>query len=900
MGIRTTLIVLALGAAAGAAGWHFGERAYGDLRADICSPLNQIIAFRPDAATRFDQALSSGDDAAALEAADELERFIARCEASAVNADIAQWRLRTDLAKQALAQDRVDVAWTLAQDGPDPVLDPAAAAGGEDVLAFALSPDARIDAALTAGEAGVRLLERVPELGWRTPGDVLSKLAAGLAALGEAGHGDATRAAIESRFAALGLRVADALGAAGLTQTTLPENGAAGLEAYLDALQTQAQPDRAVEAARAFYDALKALPAGEAGFESAAAQQQYRALRERLAHRVVMARSSLLDGATERRSAFEAAIAEALDERRHIESWPLYEDASLAIYRHHLALSDEDSADAVLIETINAAMRRTVSPEDASQVVGTLVARRAFVRGAPRDGVVEDLPYDLCAALGQTGSRACFTFAQAYVRLADANMILPVPGAGGGDVMLMSMLMMRSGEIACAGRFCEREAENIEVSLLFGTTREYDPETVVPSERFGSQDDPDNRGWRGQVTVKAPADALGAPLRYAAVSPVDDRFEPFVIETPEVFGADEQAAARFRQTLADRLDAAGEDAVLVYVHGVNNSFADAARRAAQVSYDLGFEGAPAFYSWPTRRNRWIPSYFSDADFSSAPPADLARFLRELGEEAGTIHLIAHSHGSKLLMQAAGQLRAEGLPLGEVILAAPDVDADDLERDTRTILAPLSERVTIYSNQTDLAIGVSAILRWAGLRGRGRSAEDVDQVDATNVVPIFSHGYFAEEPEVLADIRAVIWHDGLTPAQRCYLAEIPRDEDDADQPPAWRFDTDACDVAAFETASAIAAEVRDDPAFCGPFPELFALVDPRRVYAAGEIGREAPAGADPEEIFFVDDGAGGYTALAEDAAFLAARSFYADVFGGDPERAPCSATAELSADRPARG
>jgi hypothetical protein len=352
--------------------------------------------------------------------------------------------------------------------------------------------------------------------------------------------------------------------------------------------------------------------------------------------------------------------------------------------------------------------------------------------------------------------------------------------------------------------------------------------------------------------------------------------------------------------LAERLEASGEDAVLVYVHGVNNSFADAARRAAQVSYDLGFEGVPAFYSWPTRRNRWIPSYFSDADFSSAPPADLARFLRELGEEAGTIHLIAHSHGSKLLMQAAGQLRAEGLPLGEVILAAPDVDADDLERDTRTILAPLSERVTIYSNQTDLAIGVSAILRWAGLRGRGRSAEDVDQVDATNVVPIFSHGYFAEEPEVLADIRAVIWHDGLSPAQRCYLAEIPRDEDDADQPPAWRFDTDACDVAAFETASAIAAEVRDDPAFCGPFPELFALVDPRRVYAAGEIGREARARPDPEVIFFVDDGAGGYSALAEDAAFLAARSFYADVFGGDPERAPCSATAELSADRPARG
>jgi esterase/lipase superfamily enzyme len=37
-----------------------------------------------------------------------------------------------------------------------------------------------------------------------------------------------------------------------------------------------------------------------------------------------------------------------------------------------------------------------------------------------------------------------------------------------------------------------------------------------------------------------------------------------------------------------------------YMNGYNVTFADAARRTAQIAYDLRFEGDPAFFSWPSQ------------------------------------------------------------------------------------------------------------------------------------------------------------------------------------------------------------------------------------------------------------------------------------------------------------
>ncbi|MGI0014322.1 MAG: alpha/beta hydrolase, partial [Nitrososphaera sp.] len=50
---------------------------------------------------------------------------------------------------------------------------------------------------------------------------------------------------------------------------------------------------------------------------------------------------------------------------------------------------------------------------------------------------------------------------------------------------------------------------------------------------------------------------------------------------------------------------------LVFVHGFDNSFKQAALRTAQMAYDLGFDGAPILYSWPSQANRTLLGYLTD-------------------------------------------------------------------------------------------------------------------------------------------------------------------------------------------------------------------------------------------------------------------------------------------------
>ncbi|MFX9020032.1 alpha/beta hydrolase, partial [Acinetobacter baumannii] len=49
--------------------------------------------------------------------------------------------------------------------------------------------------------------------------------------------------------------------------------------------------------------------------------------------------------------------------------------------------------------------------------------------------------------------------------------------------------------------------------------------------------------------------------------------------------------------IADKLKAGSSRAMLIYVHGYNMGFEEAALRTAQLSYDLKFPGVAFFYSW---------------------------------------------------------------------------------------------------------------------------------------------------------------------------------------------------------------------------------------------------------------------------------------------------------------
>src|SRR5580704_8352853 len=79
---------------------------------------------------------------------------------------------------------------------------------------------------------------------------------------------------------------------------------------------------------------------------------------------------------------------------------------------------------------------------------------------------------------------------------------------------------------------------------------------------------------------------------------------------------------------------------LVFIHGFNVSFADAARRTAQISYDLGFHGAPILYSWPSVAS--VESYAVDEATIEWTVPHLKLFLKEVATKCGAqiVHVVA--------------------------------------------------------------------------------------------------------------------------------------------------------------------------------------------------------------------------------------------------------------------
>ena len=88
-----------------------------------------------------------------------------------------------------------------------------------------------------------------------------------------------------------------------------------------------------------------------------------------------------------------------------------------------------------------------------------------------------------------------------------------------------------------------------------------------------------------------------------------------------------------------------ERKALVFIHGYNNSFEDAARRTAQIAHDVEFVGVPMFYSWPSKAK--TKDYIVDGNEVEQAVVYLKEFLRglALNSRFDSITLIAHSMGN---------------------------------------------------------------------------------------------------------------------------------------------------------------------------------------------------------------------------------------------------------------
>jgi esterase/lipase superfamily enzyme len=246
----------------------------------------------------------------------------------------------------------------------------------------------------------------------------------------------------------------------------------------------------------------------------------------------------------------------------------------------------------------------------------------------------------------------------------------------------------------------------------------------------------------------------------------------------------EDFLALVRQRLEQSSQYAGH--ALVFVHGYNTTFDYALYRTAQIAYDLGFDGAPFVYSWPS--NGAILSYPYDRESAEQAQPHLQQFLELVTRETGakSVSIIAHSMGNQLLLPVLRELKRSappGIEISELIMAAPDVGRDNFAFLAREIRG-LAKGVTLYASATDRALLASRQF-WSTPRAGEVPSEGpflLDGIDTIDVTALstevfgLNHSGFAERTPLIADIRQLIQKNMRPPeAREPKLQKVPAGE-----------------------------------------------------------------------------------------------------------------------------
>ncbi len=258
------------------------------------------------------------------------------------------------------------------------------------------------------------------------------------------------------------------------------------------------------------------------------------------------------------------------------------------------------------------------------------------------------------------------------------------------------------------------------------------------------------------------------------------------VNDPAVERKASEVAESFRHALRARLERTPRKEVFIFVHGVANTFSDAAYTMAELWHFFGREGVPVLYSWPAGRGGALRGYSYDresSEFTIHHMKNALKLITAMPEVEG-VHLIAHSRGTDVVSTTFRELVMESRARGEdarkryrvknLVLAAPDLDVGVLlQRSASEHVGVFVSRVTIYTSKRDKAIGLAGFLFGSVLR-LGQADETVfpERVQRmlehrTNIALIeytgtrtgdFGHNYFRTNPAVASDLILTVRYD----------------------------------------------------------------------------------------------------------------------------------------------
>lgn len=210
--------------------------------------------------------------------------------------------------------------------------------------------------------------------------------------------------------------------------------------------------------------------------------------------------------------------------------------------------------------------------------------------------------------------------------------------------------------------------------------------------------------------------------------------------------------------------ALGRD-LLLYIHGYRESFETAAASTIELSEGIKFPGVTGLFTWPSAASTL--SYVADRESAMWSRDALEDVLAAIAKtpSGGRIHIVAHSMGTLLTLEALRMLRADGGPdamerIGAIVMAAPDIDIDLFARGLER-LGPDAKKITVISSTNDRALAVSSRLAGGIIRA---GAADRERLEALGVRVadasefgggIINHDLFLSNPEVQQVVKRAL-------------------------------------------------------------------------------------------------------------------------------------------------
>ncbi|MEM9777113.1 MAG: alpha/beta hydrolase [Chloroflexota bacterium] len=255
-----------------------------------------------------------------------------------------------------------------------------------------------------------------------------------------------------------------------------------------------------------------------------------------------------------------------------------------------------------------------------------------------------------------------------------------------------------------------------------------------------------------------------------------DKGEHILLETGQIYSEDE-----FFSVISDYFGPEGDTKAFIFVHGFNVSFSDAAKRTAQLTYDLNFEGIPVFYSWPAVGG--AENYVTDLENIEWTEDHLEKFLVDFANRSNMdkIYIIAHSMGTRGFTNAYIDVLERHPDLSdrfeEIILAAPDIDRGVFRNRIAPQMVAADAPVTIYASSNDNALRASGAIRdendRVGYISSGSDAVfvysgietiDISSADIFLDLDLLNHSAYGDRREVMVDLNQII-REGIRADER---------------------------------------------------------------------------------------------------------------------------------------